>query len=122
MVHKLKLVSFFVFASPDADNRMRPDIPVIDEEHISLAELLEHEVVILPEFVTSMENYVQILTSMARHSVRGILHSFLTKQDAAHVGELIEILGKFGHSISKRLMPYITHAGIMEFCWKCYLL
>ncbi|KAH9704365.1 DEAD domain-containing protein [Citrus sinensis] len=82
--------------SVEADGRKRPAVSMIDKDHISTAELEEYEVVIVPDFIISMKNYVEILTSMARHTVSGILHSFFTKDDAAHAGQMIEILEQCG--------------------------
>ncbi|KAJ0044413.1 hypothetical protein Pint_05890 [Pistacia integerrima] len=100
--------------SLDADNRIRPDISIIDEEQISRAELSEYEVVIIPDFVTSITNYVRILTSMARHTVRGVLHSFLTKDDAPHVGELIEILENCGQTVPEALRDLCLTSPMVE--------
>lgn len=98
----------------DADNRIRPVISIIDEEQISSAELSEYEFVIIPDFVTSIANYVRILTSMARYTVRGVLHSFLTKDDAPHVGELIEILEKCGQAVPEALRDLHLTSPMVE--------
>ncbi|KAJ0103067.1 hypothetical protein Patl1_05953 [Pistacia atlantica] len=103
-----------IFMALDADNRIRPDISIIDEEQISTAELSEYEVVIIPDFVTSIINYVRILTSMARHTVRGVLHSFLTKDDAPHVGELIEILANCGQTVPEALRDLCLTSPMVE--------
>ncbi|KAE8671853.1 hypothetical protein F3Y22_tig00111881pilonHSYRG00028 [Hibiscus syriacus] len=82
---------------------MRPAVSIIDTEHISSADLGEYDVVIVPDFVPSVNDYVQILTRMARHTVNGMLHSFLTKDDARHAGSLIRILEQCGQTVPEEL-------------------
>ncbi|GAV58408.1 DEAD domain-containing protein [Cephalotus follicularis] len=89
--------------SSDSDCRMRPEVSMIDTENISSADLGEYELVIIPDFVLSIKNYVQIVTRMARHTVNGVLHSFLAKDDAPHAGPLIEILEQCGQAVPEAL-------------------
>ncbi|XVE99126.1 hypothetical protein REPUB_Repub03eG0170400 [Reevesia pubescens] len=84
-------------------SRMRPAVSIIDTEHISSTDLGEYNVVVIPDFVISIDDYVQILVRMARHTVNGVLHSFLTKDDAQHAGPLIEILEQCGQAVPKEL-------------------
>lgn len=82
---------------------MRPTVSIIDTEHISCTDLGEYGVIIIPDFVLSIDDYLQILTRMARHNVNGVLHSFLTKDDAQHAGPLIEILEQCEQEVAEEL-------------------
>ncbi|KAK6228365.1 hypothetical protein SCA6_000705 [Theobroma cacao] len=83
--------------------RGRRTVSVVATEHISSTDLREYGVVILPDFVLSIDDYVQILSRMARQTVNGVLHSFLTEDDAQHAGPLIEILEKCGQAVPEAL-------------------
>ncbi|KAK8662233.1 hypothetical protein V6N13_091820 [Hibiscus sabdariffa] len=89
--------------SLDCGSRMKPAVSIIDTEHISSTDLGEYGVVIVPDFVQSVDDYVQILTRMARHTVNGVLHSFLTKDDARHAESLIGILEQCGQAVPEEL-------------------
>ncbi|KAA3481567.1 ATP-dependent RNA helicase DBP3 [Gossypium australe] len=89
--------------SLDCGGRMRPTVSIIDTENISCTDLGEYSVVIIPDFVLSIDDYLQILTRMARHTVNGVLHSFLTKDDSWHAGPLIEILEQCGQEVAEEL-------------------
>ncbi|KAK8671565.1 hypothetical protein V6N13_038158 [Hibiscus sabdariffa] len=89
--------------SPDCGSRMRPAVSIIDTKHVSSTDLGEYGVVIVPDFVQSVDDYVQILTRMARHTVNGVLHSFLTKDDARHAESLIGILEQCGQAVPEEL-------------------
>ncbi|XP_022765539.1 DEAD-box ATP-dependent RNA helicase 20 [Durio zibethinus] len=89
--------------SLDCGSRMRPSVSIIDIEHISSTALEQYGVVIIPDFVVSIDDYVQILTRMARHTVNGVLHSFLTKEDAQHARPLIDILEQCGQTVPEAL-------------------
>lgn len=89
--------------SLDCGGRMRPTVSIIDTENISCTDLGEYGVVIIPDFVLSIDDYLQILTRMARHTVNGVLHSFLTKDDSQHAGPLIKILEQCGQEVAEEL-------------------
>ncbi|TYJ15972.1 hypothetical protein E1A91_A10G219200v1 [Gossypium mustelinum] len=80
-----------------------PTVYIIHTENISCTDLGEYGVVIIPDFVLSIDDYLQILTRMARHTVNGVLHSFLTKDDSRHAGSLIEILEQCGQEVAEEL-------------------
>nr|KJB73411.1 hypothetical protein B456_011G232400 [Gossypium raimondii] len=82
---------------------MRSTVSIIGSENISCTDLGEYGVVIIPDFVLSIDDYLQILTRMARHTVNGVLHSFLTKDDSQHAGPLIEILEQCGQEVAEEL-------------------
>ncbi|KAL5735116.1 hypothetical protein ACOSP7_032977 [Xanthoceras sorbifolium] len=101
--------------SLDTDVINRPAVSIIDKEHIDTAELGEYDVVIIPDFILSIENYVQILTNMARHTVKGVMHSFFTKDDdAAHAGKLIEILEQCGQAVPEALRDLSLTSTMLE--------
>ncbi|CAK7325322.1 unnamed protein product [Dovyalis caffra] len=89
--------------SQDTKIRRKPMVSVIDVEHISTTNLAFYETVILPNFIPSIDNYVQILTRMARHSINGNLHSFFTKEDAVIAGPLVGILEQCGQAVPEAL-------------------
>ena len=82
---------------------MRPAVSIIDTEHISSTDLREYGVVIIPDFILSIDDYVQILTRMARQTGNSVLLSFLTKDDAQHAGPLLEILEQCGQAVPEEL-------------------
>ncbi|MFQ6646722.1 hypothetical protein Gotur_019267 [Gossypium turneri] len=82
---------------------MRSTVSIIGTENISCIDLGEYGVVIIPDFVLLIDDYLQILTRMAWHTVNGVLHSFLTKDDSQHAGLLIEILEQCGQEVAEEL-------------------
>ncbi|PPD70824.1 hypothetical protein GOBAR_DD32296 [Gossypium barbadense] len=99
--------------SLDCGGRMRPTVSIIDTENISCTDLGEYGVVIIPDFVLSIDDYLQILTRMARHTVNGVLHSFLTKDDSQHAGPLIEILEQCGQEVAEELRNFFANAALV---------
>ncbi|KAJ6432976.1 hypothetical protein OIU84_020082 [Salix udensis] len=89
--------------SLDTNIKMKPVVSVINLEHISTTDLAFYETVILPNFVPSIDNYVQVLTRMARHSINGNFHSFLTKEDAPIARSLMGILEQCGQAVPETL-------------------
>ena len=67
----------------DFDSKMKPSVSIIDVDQISTANLEEYEIVIIPSFVLPIDSYVHVLTRMARHTINGMLHSFVTKENSA---------------------------------------
>lgn len=73
---------------------------IVNKDHIHTTELQDYEEVIILGFVPSIIEYLQILTSMARQTVYGKLHSFFTEEDAPpYSAELIEILEQCGQAV-----------------------
>ncbi|KAJ6311422.1 hypothetical protein OIU77_013231 [Salix suchowensis] len=95
--------------SLDTNTKMKPVVSVINLEHISSTNLAFYETVILPNFVPSIDNYVQVLTRMARHSINGNLHSFLTKEDAPIARSLTGILEQCGQAVPRDLKKLASH-------------
>jgi hypothetical protein len=82
---------------------------MIDLEDISTADIGMYDVVVLPSFVPSMDTYEHILTNMARQSVNGVLHAFLTKSDTELAGPLISILEQCKQEVPETLQICIRH-------------
>ena len=70
---------------------------------IITADIGKYDVVVLPNFVPTMDKYIHILTKMARHSAHGVLYTFLTKEDSKLAGSFIEILEQCGQLVPKAL-------------------
>lgn len=100
--------------SLDTNIRMKPVVSVINVERISTTNLAFYETVILPNFVPSIDNYVQILTRMARHSIKGNFHSFLTKEDALIARPLMGILEQCGQAVPEALRNLHLTSSVPE--------
>lgn len=100
--------------SVNSDSRMKPAVALTDLEHLSTADIGKYDIVILPSFVPSIERYTHILTRMARHSVNGVLHSFLTKADTKLVGPLLKILDQCGQEVPEALRDLHATPNMME--------
>ncbi|CAN6828418.1 hypothetical protein HID58_057655 [Brassica napus] len=74
---------------------------LIDIEQFDSTEMKNFETVLLPDFVPSFQTYVEILTSMARDSVRGVLHSFVTEEEdvSGLAGSLVNVLEDCGQCV-----------------------
>ncbi|KFK32283.1 hypothetical protein AALP_AA6G222400 [Arabis alpina] len=79
----------------------KPSARLIDIEQLDTTVMRDFETVLLPDFVPSTATYIQILTSMARDSVHGVLHSFLTEKQAASypAGPLVNVLEDCGQNV-----------------------
>ena len=99
--------------SVDSNSRLGPVASVVDLEHIFTADMGQYDVVVLPSFVPSMDTYVHILTKMARESVNGVLHSFLTEEDKELAGQLIGILEQCEQEVPQTLQV-LHHASDMK--------
>lgn len=101
--------------SVDSKNRLQPVVSMIDLKHIFTTDIGMYDVIVLPSFVPSMDSYVHILTKMARESVNGVLHSFLTKGDTELAGPLISILEQCGQEVPQTLQDlHDAHAVMLE--------
>ena len=76
---------------------------MIKVDQISTANLEEYEIVIIPSFELPIDCYVHVLTKMARNTINGVLHSFVTKENSALAGPLIEILEQCGQAVPEAL-------------------
>ena len=57
---------------------------------------------------------MHILTKMARRSVNGVLHSFLTKGDTELAGSLIAILEQCGQEVPQTLQDLHNTSNMLE--------
>ncbi|KAA8539203.1 hypothetical protein F0562_025895 [Nyssa sinensis] len=85
------------------NSKTRSTVFVIDMEHVSTTDLGEFEVVIIADFVLTIDYYIKILTGMARCTLNGKLHSFLTRENAQLAEPLIEILEQCGEAVHETL-------------------
>ncbi|KAL7228560.1 hypothetical protein ACSBR2_007305 [Camellia fascicularis] len=102
-------------SNSEIENRKSgPAVFVVDLEHVNTSDLGEFEVVIVSDFAHSIDNYVQMLTRMARYTVSGALHSLLTAEDAMLAGPLIEILEKCGQGVPEALRNLCRSTCMLE--------
>ncbi|CAA7017734.1 unnamed protein product [Microthlaspi erraticum] len=87
--------------SEEIKKSKKPVARLVDIEQLDTRAMRDFETILLPDFVPSFATYVQILTSMARDSVHGVLHSFLTEKEAAKypAGPLVNVLEDCGQSV-----------------------
>lgn len=101
--------------SSEIENRKsRPSVFVFKAEHINTIDIGEFEVVIISDFVHKMDDYVQIMTRMARHTASGVLHSFLTAENAVLIGQLIEILERCGQAVPEAVRNLFPSISMVE--------
>ncbi|PIA54796.1 hypothetical protein AQUCO_00900992v1 [Aquilegia coerulea] len=82
-------------------------VTVTDLEHVEeLEDLEEFEIVVIASFPPEIDDYVKILTGMARQSVNGVLHSCFCQEDAPLAGSLIEILEQCDQNVPDFLRSY----------------
>nr|KYP48928.1 Pre-mRNA-processing ATP-dependent RNA helicase prp5 [Cajanus cajan] len=98
--------------SVDSDSRAA--VSAIYLENLSTMDLGTYDVVVLPSFVPSMDTYVHILTKMARQSVNGVLHSFLTKRDTELAAPLIKVLEQCGQEVPQTLQDLHHTSNMLE--------
>ncbi|THU50201.1 hypothetical protein C4D60_Mb06t17610 [Musa balbisiana] len=73
-------------------NRKALRVFATDCESLHEEDLEEFGTIIFMDLPTSIEDYLHVLTTMARHSITGALHSFFCKGDAARAQPIVEIL------------------------------
>ncbi|XP_022993206.1 ATP-dependent RNA helicase DDX42 [Cucurbita maxima] len=83
----------------EVDSRSRPVVAKIDIEQINTIDLGNYDSIFILYAFPPIDKYVQILTGMARHTVNGVLHSFITKEEASFAGSLVEILEECGQAV-----------------------
>lgn len=67
-------------------------VTVTDHEHLEWMDFEEFELVVITSFPHQIDDYIKILTGMARQSVNGALHSYFCHEDAPLAEPLIKIL------------------------------
>lgn len=85
--------------SSEVDSRLRLVVAKIDIEQINSIDLGNYESIFILDAFPPIDKYIQILTGMARHTVNGVLHSFITKEEASVAGPLVEILEQCGQAV-----------------------
>ncbi|KAL9402795.1 hypothetical protein Peur_006644 [Populus x canadensis] len=88
----------------DMNVRRKPLVFVINVEHILYS---------FP-ILQSIDNYVQIHTRMARYTINGVSHSFLTKEDAPIAGPLNKILEQCGQAVPDALRNLHLTSSMLE--------
>lgn len=96
------------------DSDSKAVVSAIDLEHISTTDIGTYDVVVLPNFVPSIDTYVHILTKMARQSVNGVLHSFLTKRDTELASPLVTVLEQCGQEVPQTLRDLHHSSNMVE--------
>ncbi|OVA17871.1 DNA/RNA helicase [Macleaya cordata] len=95
----------------EVNSEKKPVVFVTDTEDVE--KMSEFEIVIIVDFPPLIDNYVSILTRMARHTVNGVLHSFFCQGDAQLAEPLIEILEQCGQSVPETLRKYLYSSSFM---------
>ncbi|XP_040991488.1 pre-mRNA-processing ATP-dependent RNA helicase prp5 [Juglans microcarpa x Juglans regia] len=109
MVTTLKNKGYFISTGSSCtisnfkNSKMKNEVSMINMEQIKTTDLEEYGLVIIPNFVLPIDSYVHVLTRMARHTVNGALHSFLTKENAAIAEPLTDILEQCGQAVPEAL-------------------
>ncbi|KAM4071985.1 hypothetical protein ACJW30_11G100500 [Castanea mollissima] len=110
LVTALKAKDYSISTGPSSctisnfeNSKKKPPVSMITVDQISTANLEEYEIVIIPSFELPIDSYVHVLTKMARHTVNGVLHSFVTRENSALAGPLIEILEQCGQAVPEAL-------------------
>lgn len=103
-----------MLCSEDTNSSKKPAVSMIDLEEITTADIGKYNIVVLPSFVPSIDSYAHVLTKMARHSVNGVLLSFLTKEDTKLAGPLIEILEQWRQTVPEALQNLHLTSNMME--------
>ena len=85
--------------SSEVDSRSRPVVAKIDMEQINTIDLGNYDSIFILYAFPPIDKYVQILTGMARHTVNGVLHTFITKEEASFAGSLVELLEECGQAV-----------------------
>lgn len=83
------------------DGKLRPVVAKTDIEQINTIDLGTYESIFILSAFPPIDKYVEILTGMARHTNNGVLHSFISKEEASVAGSLVEILEQCGQDVPK---------------------
>ncbi|KAG9459093.1 hypothetical protein H6P81_003601 [Aristolochia fimbriata] len=88
-----------------SDNRVA--LSVMDEQKLlSITDIGDFEVVVLVDF-PPFDDYVGILTRMARHSAGGVLHSFFCESDVSSAAPLVKLLEQCTQPVPENLRNYL---------------
>uniref|UniRef100_A0A804JHQ2 DEAD/DEAH-box helicase domain-containing protein n=1 Tax=Musa acuminata subsp. malaccensis TaxID=214687 RepID=A0A804JHQ2_MUSAM len=86
-----------------SDSRKALRVFATDCKSLYEEDLEEFGTTIFMDLPTSIEDYVHVLSMMARHSITGALHSFFCKGDAALAQPLVEVLMQCGQMLPEIL-------------------
>lgn len=90
-------------------------VTITDRENIeNRADMGEFEIVVITSFPPEIDDYVNILTGMARKSVNGVLHSCFSEEDATVSASLIEILEQCSQNVPEFLKSYHDSVSMSE--------
>uniref|UniRef100_A0A453HRU7 DEAD/DEAH box helicase domain-containing protein n=1 Tax=Aegilops tauschii subsp. strangulata TaxID=200361 RepID=A0A453HRU7_AEGTS len=76
-------------------------------ESLATSGVEEFEIVLVADLPPSFDDYVEILTRTARHTVAGEVHVIVSKTDAAHAKPLADVLANSGQAVPKLLRQLI---------------
>ncbi|WOL01623.1 DEAD-box ATP-dependent RNA helicase 14 [Canna indica] len=74
-----------------------------DNKSLHKEDVKEFDIVIFVNLPSSIEDYIYVLTRMARHSITGVLHSFFCKGDAPLAQALVKVLMQCGQTVPEIL-------------------
>ncbi|XP_058087440.1 ATP-dependent RNA helicase DBP3 [Magnolia sinica] len=90
------------------DSKKRLSVSVMDKEQIGgCTDVGDFEIVVFVDFPSSIDDYVEVLTAMARCSVDGALHSFFCPADMQSAGPLVQVLEQCAQPVPDILRNYI---------------
>ncbi|KAF9597073.1 hypothetical protein IFM89_015264 [Coptis chinensis] len=90
-------------------------VTVTDLEHVhNRTDMGEFEIVVVINFPPEIDDYVEILTRMARQSVNGVLHCCFCQEDASLAGPLIDILEQCEQNVPEFLRSYHNSVSMSE--------
>ncbi|KAI4997041.1 hypothetical protein ZWY2020_052383 [Hordeum vulgare] len=72
-------------------------------ESLATSGVEEFEIVLVADLPPSFDDYVEILTRTARHTVAGEVHVIFSKTDATHAKPLADVLANSGQAVPKLL-------------------
>lgn len=81
-------------------------VVVKDKQSLQLEKVENFEMVLIADFPSSIEEYVQILTRIARHSATGALQSLFCEADAHLAKSLIDLLTECKQAVPQFLLDF----------------
>jgi hypothetical protein len=67
-------------------------VVVKDKQSLQLNKVENFEMVLIADFPSAIEEYVEILTRIARHSLTGVVHGLFCQSDAHLAKSLVNLL------------------------------
>lgn len=81
-------------------------VVIKDKQSLQLDKIENFEMVLIADFPSSIEEYVEILTSVARHSVTGAVHSLFSQADAHLAKSLVDVLTGCKQTVPQFLLDF----------------